>query len=70
MTPVYLVGVDGSNCSNRAIEYAKERALAANGKVLVAYVIEWSRYSFSTVEENEQRPLHSHNVRAYEDEEF
>lgn len=55
MNPVYLVGVDGSNCGSRAIQYAKERAQAANGKVLVAYVIEWSKYSFSTPQENEQR---------------
>ena len=55
MNPVYLVGVDGSNCSSRAIQYAKERARASNGRVLVAHVIEWSQYSFSTPQENEER---------------
>lgn len=55
MEPLYLVGVDGSNCSGRAIQYARERAEASSGKVLVAYVIEWSPYSFNTPQENEQR---------------
>jgi nucleotide-binding universal stress UspA family protein len=55
MTPVYLVGVDGSNCGERALEYAAERAASNNGKLLVTHVIEWSPYSFSTAAENEQR---------------
>ncbi len=55
METVYLVGVDGSNCSSRAVEYVTERALENNGKVLVAHVIEWSPFTFSTPEENEQR---------------
>lgn len=55
MEPVYLVGVDGSDCGGRALEYAINRATANNGKVLVVHVIEWSQYAFSTVEENERR---------------
>ena len=55
MTPVYLVGVDGSNCGGRALDYATECAKSNHGKVLVAHVIEWSQYSFSTAAENEQR---------------
>lgn len=55
MNPVYLVGVDCSNCSSRALQYARERAEASGGKILVAYVIEWSQYSFSTPQENEER---------------
>lgn len=55
MKAVYLVGIDGSNCSSRALTYAKERARDSNGKVVVAYVIEWSPFSFSTVEENAER---------------
>jgi nucleotide-binding universal stress UspA family protein len=55
MKPVYLVGVDGSNCSSRAINYARERAQASGGRILVAHVIEWSQYSFSTPQENEER---------------
>lgn len=55
MTPVYLVGVDGSDFSDRAITYASERARASGGRVLVAHVIEWSPYTFSTPQENEER---------------
>jgi nucleotide-binding universal stress UspA family protein len=52
---IYLVGVDGSNCGQRAIEYVMERARENGGKILAAHVIEWSPYSFSTPEENEHR---------------
>lgn len=55
METVYLVGVDGSNCSERAIDYILERAQGNGGKVLVTHVIEWSPFSFSTPEENERR---------------
>lgn len=57
METVYLIGVDGSNCSGRAVKYVTERALENHGKVLVAHVIEWSPFTFSTPEENERRHL-------------
>ncbi len=55
METIYLVGVDGSNCSERAIAYAMERARENGGKILAAHVIEWSPYAFSTPEENALR---------------
>ncbi len=55
MNSVLMVGVDGSDCSRRAVEYALAHAKPAKAKVLVTHVIEWSRYSFSTAAENEQR---------------
>lgn len=55
METIYLVGVDDSNCGRRAIDYVVKRALENSGRVLAAHVIEWSRYSFSTPEENEYR---------------
>lgn len=55
MGAVYLVGIDGSNCSSRALDYARERTSDSDGKLIVAYVIEWSPFSFSTVEENAER---------------
>jgi len=68
MTPVYLVGVDCSNCGGRALAYATERALSNGGKLLVTHVIEWSPYTFSTAEENEQRHKRREEelVRAHE----
>jgi len=50
-----MVGVDGSDCSARAVKYVLAHAKPAGAKVLVTHVIEWSRYSFSTAAENEQR---------------
>jgi nucleotide-binding universal stress UspA family protein len=55
MSSVLMVGVDGSKCGDRAIEYAAEHARKANARLYVAYVIEWSQFSFSTVEENAER---------------
>lgn len=55
MSSVIMVGVDGSACSGRAVDYAAAQAKPAGAKVLVTHVIEWSRFSFSTAEENEQR---------------
>lgn len=55
MSQVILVGIDCSDCSERAQEYAASEALSHGAKVIVAHVIEWSQYSFSTAAENEQR---------------
>ncbi|NNE06677.1 MAG: universal stress protein [Xanthomonadales bacterium] len=55
MSLVFLVGVDCSNCGGRALEYATDRASVKGAKVLVAHVIEWSPFSFSTPQENEER---------------
>ncbi len=57
MSVVVLVGVDCSNCSSRALEYAAERASVSGAKLVVAHVIEWSKFQFSTPQENEQRHL-------------
>lgn len=55
MSLVFLVGVDCSNCGERALDYAAERADIKDGKLLVAHVIEWSPFQFSTPQENEER---------------
>ena len=55
MSAVFMVGVDCSDCSNRAIEYAVNVASTSNSKLVVTHVIEWSAFSFSTVEENSLR---------------
>ena len=51
----FLVGVDDSDCSRRALDFASRRARAMGARLVVVYVIEWSPYSFNTPEENEQR---------------
>lgn len=55
MSQVYLVGVDCSDCSNRAVDYAAEEAAAHGARLIIAHVIEWSPYSFNTNEENAER---------------
>ena len=55
MSEVFLVGVDDSAGSSRAVEFAAECASSSGARLVVAYVIEWSPYSFMTPEELEQR---------------
>ena len=55
MTDSFLIGVDGSDSSRRAAEFAGAHAGAAGARLVVAHVIEWSPFSFNTPEENEER---------------
>ena len=55
MTDVLLVGIDGSEGSRRAADFAAALAQTGNARLVVAYVIEWSPYTFNTPEENEMR---------------
>jgi nucleotide-binding universal stress UspA family protein len=62
MSKVLLVGVDCSECSDRALKYAADRAESSKVQLIVAHVIEWSPFSFNTPQENEER----HNRREAE----
>jgi len=55
MTDTILAGIDGSQDSRRAVEYAMALAKSKNARLILAYVIEWSPYTFNTPEENENR---------------
>ncbi len=55
MTQVLLVGIDCSDCSHRAVNYAANWARIANARMYVVHIIEWSPFSFTTPQENEQR---------------
>lgn len=55
MPETVLVGVDGSESSHRAAHFAAAHAKAGKARLAVAYVIEWSPYTFNTPEENEMR---------------
>lgn len=55
MNQLLLVGIDCSNCSQRAIDYAAAWAESTGARLAVVHVIEWSPYSFSTAMENEVR---------------
>lgn len=55
MSSVLMVGVDGSECGDRAVAYAAARAKKSGAKIYIAYVIEWSQFTFSTALENAER---------------
>jgi nucleotide-binding universal stress UspA family protein len=57
MSNSVLIAIDGSPGSDRALQYAKDRAKLGGAKLIVAYVIEWSPYSFNTPEENAERHM-------------
>ena len=50
-----LLAVDGSPGGERALDYVLESTDHASVQIILAYVIEWSPYSFNTPEENDER---------------
>ena len=51
-----VVGLDGSEASERVLVFAKRQARAMDGaRIVLCYVIEWSPFTFQTAEENEER---------------
>jgi len=50
-----VVGYDGSSSADRALDFAVDRAKAQGGSVLIVYVLEWSPYSFLTMDEIAER---------------
>jgi len=57
MTETILIGIDGSKAGEHAVNFAVSQAKSGNTSLVVAYVVEWSPYTFNTPEENEQRHL-------------
>ena len=55
MTKTIVVGYDGSESAERALEFAAERAKSQGVSVTIAHVLEWSPYAFLTPEELEER---------------
>lgn len=56
MTTKLLIGLDGHKSGEKALDYAKRMAsLIGDCELIIAYVIEWSPYSFQTPEENAER---------------
>ena len=55
MSSVLMVGVDGSNCGERAVEFAARRAKNSGARLYITYIIEWSPFTFSTAMENAER---------------
>ena len=55
MSHKIVVGYDGSEASQRALDFAVDRAKSQGGSIVVAHVLEWSPYSFLTPTELEER---------------
>ena len=56
MTTKLLVGLDGHRSGEKVLNYAKHMAqLIGDCELVIAYVIEWSPFSFQTPEENAER---------------
>lgn len=56
MSSKIVVGLDGGATGERAVAHAAELArLIGECELILAFVIEWSPYTFQTPEENEQR---------------
>lgn len=55
MSEKFVVGYDGSEVAQRALDFALARAKTHGGSILIVHVLEWSPYSFLTPEEIEER---------------
>lgn len=51
-----VIGLDGHSTGEKALAHAQKIAgMAPGSELIVAYIIEWSPYSFQTAEENAMR---------------
>ncbi len=55
MSRKIVVGYDGSQSAQAALDFSVSLAKAEGGSVVVAHVLEWSPYSFLTPQELEER---------------
>ena len=55
MSKRFLVAIDGSKGAERALAFAVGQAKTINASLVLAYIIDWSPYSFHTPEELEER---------------
>ena len=55
MSRIFVVAVDGSSGSSRALSVATGLAAAAGAKLILAHIIEWSPFSFHTADELAER---------------
>ena len=55
MTDTYIVGFDGTEQAQRAVNFAAERAKQAGAHLHLVHILEWSPYSFHTPDELAER---------------
>jgi nucleotide-binding universal stress UspA family protein len=64
-----VVGVDNSDTSTHAVEFAVDRAQKNDWRVCLVHVIPWTPYSFQTPMENEHRhEQKEHEIKAAHDQ--
>ena len=66
---IYLVGVDGSEWSERATERAVNLAADTGAEVHLMYVIQWSAYQPLSVNELSTRPIEKKEEARFAEEE-
>lgn len=54
---LYIVGVDGSDPSRRAVEFAARHAVHSGATLLLAHIVSWSGFTPISVSEAMRRPL-------------
>lgn len=57
MSDIYVVGIDDSEGSLRAAQYAVDHAAKTNASVRIVHILEWSPYTFLTNEELAERHM-------------
>ncbi len=56
MSHKLVIGVDGTDASKRVLDFVRKQAkLISDCEIIVAFVIEWSPFTFQTPEENAER---------------
>ncbi|WP_151703642.1 universal stress protein [Nitrincola alkalilacustris] len=55
MVKTFIVGFDGTETCQRAMDFAVECAKAQGGTIHLVHILEWSPYSFLTQEELHER---------------
>jgi len=70
MSAKLIVGIDGSEASQRAVAYAKRLAILIGKECTLELVcvVEWSPYTFQTAEENDTRKKHRQEEKTNADE--
>ena len=55
MTAKFVVAIDGSAASQRALDFAVDEAKHLQATIILVHVLEWMAYPFLTVDELEER---------------
>ena len=68
-TPTYVIGIDGSEHSDRAIDEAAKLAKATGASLHLVNIIDWSPYAPLSIQELAERPIIKAEEERYSKEE-